>query len=178
MVQVDGAETLGASGGVQATVSQEAVQEFQVVRNSYSAELGGAAGGVVNIVSKSGGNNSMAARSGSSATRHSTRATLSISILTANRPSAASSTAARSAARCDRTRRFSSPPSSGSVRSAPLSSTSGDPNMFQQTASQNALLNFLSGVPQFAPLLPGCEGVDGDAAHNPALHQRHRAVPV
>ncbi|HKQ90694.1 MAG TPA: TonB-dependent receptor [Blastocatellia bacterium] len=56
MVQVDGAETLGASGGVQATVSQEAVQEFQVVRNSYSAELGGAAGGVVNIVSKSGGN--------------------------------------------------------------------------------------------------------------------------
>ena len=57
MVQVDGAETLGASGGVQATVSQEAVQEFQVVRNSYSAELGGAAGGVVNIVSKSGGNN-------------------------------------------------------------------------------------------------------------------------
>jgi Carboxypeptidase regulatory-like domain/TonB dependent receptor-like, beta-barrel len=57
MVQVDGAETLGASGGVQATVSQEAVQEFQVVRNGYSAELGGAAGGVVNIVSKSGGNN-------------------------------------------------------------------------------------------------------------------------
>jgi len=57
MVQVDGAETLGASGGVQATLSQEAVQEFQVVRNAYSAELGGAAGGVVNIVSKSGGNN-------------------------------------------------------------------------------------------------------------------------
>ncbi|NOT60686.1 MAG: carboxypeptidase regulatory-like domain-containing protein, partial [Acidobacteria bacterium] len=30
MVQVDGAETLGSSGGVQATISQEAVQEFQV----------------------------------------------------------------------------------------------------------------------------------------------------
>ena len=56
MVQVDGAETLSASGGVQATLSQEAVQEFQVVRNSYSAEFGGASGGVVNIVSKSGGN--------------------------------------------------------------------------------------------------------------------------
>lgn len=56
MVQVDGAETLSSSGGVQATVSQEAVQEFQVVRNSYSAEFGGASGGVVNIVSKSGGN--------------------------------------------------------------------------------------------------------------------------
>ena len=32
MVQVDGAETLSASGGVQATLSQEAVQDFQVVR--------------------------------------------------------------------------------------------------------------------------------------------------
>jgi Carboxypeptidase regulatory-like domain/TonB dependent receptor len=57
MVSVDGAETMGASGGVQATISQEAVQEFQVVRNSYSAEFGGASGGVVNIVSKSGANN-------------------------------------------------------------------------------------------------------------------------
>ncbi|MBL8207721.1 MAG: carboxypeptidase regulatory-like domain-containing protein, partial [Blastocatellia bacterium] len=57
MVQVDGAETLSSSGGVQATISQEGVQEFQVVRNSYSAEFGGASGGVVNIVSKSGGNN-------------------------------------------------------------------------------------------------------------------------
>jgi hypothetical protein len=56
-VAVDGAETIGASGGVQATISQEAVQEFQVVRNSYSAEFGGASGGMVNIISKSGGNN-------------------------------------------------------------------------------------------------------------------------
>ncbi len=56
-VAVDGAETIGASGGVQATISQEAVQEFQVVRNSYSAEFGGASGGVVNIISKSGANN-------------------------------------------------------------------------------------------------------------------------
>jgi hypothetical protein len=56
MVQVDGAETISASGGVQATISQEAVQEFQVVRNSYSAEFGGASGGVINIISKSGSN--------------------------------------------------------------------------------------------------------------------------
>jgi hypothetical protein len=55
-VSVDGGETIGASGGVQATISQEAVQEFQVLRNSYSAEFGGAAGGVVHIISKSGGN--------------------------------------------------------------------------------------------------------------------------
>jgi len=56
MVQIDGAETLNSSGGVQAMLSQEGVQEFQVVRNSFSAEYGGAAGGVVNIVSKSGSN--------------------------------------------------------------------------------------------------------------------------
>ncbi len=54
-VSVDGAETIGATGGVLALVSQEAVQEFQVVRNSFSAEFGGASGGVINIVSKSGG---------------------------------------------------------------------------------------------------------------------------
>src|SRR5262245_15214498 len=55
-VSVDGAETISASGAVQAMVSQEAVQEFQVVRNSFSAEFGGASGGVINIVSRSGGN--------------------------------------------------------------------------------------------------------------------------
>src|SRR5215510_9787744 len=54
-VSVDGAETIGATGGVLALVSQEAVQEFQVVRNGFSAEFGGASGGVVNIVSRSGG---------------------------------------------------------------------------------------------------------------------------
>ncbi|MCW5970688.1 MAG: TonB-dependent receptor [Blastocatellales bacterium] len=56
LVAIDGGVTLSASGGVIATVSQEAVQEFQVVRNSYSAEFGGGSGGTVNIVSKSGGN--------------------------------------------------------------------------------------------------------------------------
>jgi hypothetical protein len=38
------------------TVGQEAVQEFQVLRNSFSAEFGGASGGIVSIVSKSGSN--------------------------------------------------------------------------------------------------------------------------
>jgi hypothetical protein len=40
-VSVDGAETIGATGDVLALVSQEAVQEFQVVRNGFSAEFGG-----------------------------------------------------------------------------------------------------------------------------------------
>ena len=41
---------------MRATFSQEAVREFQVLTNSYSAEFGKASGGVVNIVTKSGTN--------------------------------------------------------------------------------------------------------------------------
>jgi hypothetical protein len=44
-------------GAVRASFSQEAVREFQVLTNSYSAEFGKATGGVVNIVTKSGTNN-------------------------------------------------------------------------------------------------------------------------
>jgi hypothetical protein len=43
-------------GAVRSTFSQEAVREFQVLTNSYSAEFGKAAGGVVNIVTRSGTN--------------------------------------------------------------------------------------------------------------------------
>lgn len=43
-------------GAVRATFSQEAVQEFQVVSDGYSAEFGRALSGVVNIVTKGGGN--------------------------------------------------------------------------------------------------------------------------
>jgi hypothetical protein len=43
-------------GSVRATFSQEAVREFQVLVDSYSAEFGRASGGVVNIVTKSGTN--------------------------------------------------------------------------------------------------------------------------
>src|SRR6185312_1961978 len=43
-------------GAVRATFSQEAVREFQVITNSYTAEYGKASGGVVNIVTKSGTN--------------------------------------------------------------------------------------------------------------------------
>jgi hypothetical protein len=43
-------------GSVRATFSQEAVREFQVLTNSFSAEFGKASGGVVNIVTKSGAN--------------------------------------------------------------------------------------------------------------------------
>lgn len=43
-------------GAVRATFSQEAIREFQVLANSYSAEFGKASGGVVNIVTRSGTN--------------------------------------------------------------------------------------------------------------------------
>jgi Carboxypeptidase regulatory-like domain/TonB dependent receptor len=55
-INVDGSTADTPSGGARDVVSQEAVQEFQVDRNSYAAEFGGASGGVVNIVSKTGGN--------------------------------------------------------------------------------------------------------------------------
>ncbi len=55
-ITVDGGEANDAGGGVRPTVSQEAVQEFQINRSNYSAEHGGARGGVINIVTKSGGN--------------------------------------------------------------------------------------------------------------------------
>jgi hypothetical protein len=57
LVNVDGADATDNSiNGVRATVSQEAVQEFQIITNSYSAEYGRAAGGVVNIITRSGSN--------------------------------------------------------------------------------------------------------------------------
>lgn len=57
MVSVDGADAVDNSvNGIRATVSQEAVQEFQLVLSNYNAEYGRATGGVINIVTKSGGN--------------------------------------------------------------------------------------------------------------------------
>jgi hypothetical protein len=53
---IDGAENYVNSGGVRPSVSQEAVGEFQVNRNSFSSEFGGAFGGAVNIVTRSGTN--------------------------------------------------------------------------------------------------------------------------
>jgi hypothetical protein len=57
LVQVDGADNTDNSvNAARSTVSQEAVQEFQVVTNSYAPEFGRTAGGVVNVVTKSGSN--------------------------------------------------------------------------------------------------------------------------
>jgi hypothetical protein len=56
-ITIDGLDNNDTNkGAVRSTFSQEAVQEFQVVSDSYSAEFGRAIAGVVNIVTKSGGN--------------------------------------------------------------------------------------------------------------------------
>ena len=55
-ITVDGGETSGDSGGVRLTVSQDAVQEFQINRSNYAADLGSATGASINIVTKSGSN--------------------------------------------------------------------------------------------------------------------------
>lgn len=53
---IDGVDNNTNSGGVRPGVSQEAVQEFQVNRNSYGPEFGGSHGGVIVIVTKAGTN--------------------------------------------------------------------------------------------------------------------------
>jgi hypothetical protein len=55
-ITVDGGETSGDSGGQRLTVSQDAVQEFQINRSNYGADLGGATGASINVVTKSGTN--------------------------------------------------------------------------------------------------------------------------
>jgi len=153
MVQVDGAETLGASGGVQATVSQEAVQEFQVVRNSYSAELGGAAGGVVNIVSKSGGNNFHGGAFG----LFRDKAFDARNAFDFN-PNGQSPFSRQQYGgsfggplRQDKTFFFTAVERFSQERTS-FVNLLGDPNMFQQSASQTPLFNFLKGNASTSPL--------------------------
>ena len=55
-VTVDGGEANDDAGGVRLNVSQDAVQEFQINRSNYPAQLGGASGAAINIVTRSGTN--------------------------------------------------------------------------------------------------------------------------
>src|SRR5437868_5501813 len=58
LVNLDGMNNVdNGVNGIRSTVSQEAVQEFQIITNGYNAEYGQAAGGIVNIITKSGTSN-------------------------------------------------------------------------------------------------------------------------
>jgi len=61
-VLLDGTATKSTDQGVPAGVSGnflggEGIQEFRIEKNSYSAEYGGASGGIINVISKAGTNN-------------------------------------------------------------------------------------------------------------------------
>jgi hypothetical protein len=159
MVQVDGAETLGSSGGVQATISQEGVQEFQVIRNSFSAEFGGASGGVVNIVSKSGRNDFFGSAFG--LFRDKTFDARNAFDFNPdgqspfNRQQYGGSVGGP--VKQDKTFFFAAVERFSQERTAFVNLLS-DPAIFQPTTSQTALFNYLSGVPQFAPVAAGLRG--------------------
>jgi Carboxypeptidase regulatory-like domain len=55
-ITVDGPEANDDTGGVRLSLSQDAVEEFQVNRSNYSAELGSASGAFINIATRSGTN--------------------------------------------------------------------------------------------------------------------------
>ncbi|GAC1701112.1 MAG: hypothetical protein NVS9B4_03840 [Candidatus Acidiferrum sp.] len=56
-ILVDGLSAVDNSvNGIRPTISQEGVQEFQLITSNYNAEFGQATGGVINIVTKSGAN--------------------------------------------------------------------------------------------------------------------------
>src|SRR6266478_5945788 len=56
-VSVDGADAVDNSiNAIRSTLSQEGIQEFQLILSNYNAEYGRASGGVINIVTKGGSN--------------------------------------------------------------------------------------------------------------------------
>src|SRR5438309_9840216 len=58
-VCIKGADAVDKSfNAIRSTISQEGVQEFQLILSNVKAEYGRAGGGVINIVTKSGGNES------------------------------------------------------------------------------------------------------------------------
>jgi Carboxypeptidase regulatory-like domain len=152
-ISVDGAEANSASGGVQATISQEAVQEFQIVRNSYSAEFGGAAGGVVNIVSKSGENSIHGGAFGLFRDQHFDARNFfdynSDGKSTFNRQQYGGSLLGP--IKQDKTFFFTAIERLSQDRTTFVNLLT-DPNIFQPTASQTALLGFLEGNPAFTEL--------------------------
>jgi Carboxypeptidase regulatory-like domain/TonB dependent receptor len=155
-IMVDGASTDTNSGAVREVVGQEAVQEFQVNRNSYNAEYGGAFGGVVNIISKTGTNAWHGSLFGYFRNDvFDARNAFDFSpdgISPFNRQQYGGSIGGP--LRRDQTFLFAAFEGLHQ-RQTSFVNLLNDPNIFNLTAGQTALFNLLGGVPPFAPLAAG-----------------------
>ncbi len=155
-IMVDGASTDTNSGASREVLGQEAVQEFQVNRNSYNAEYGGAFGGVVNIVSKTGTNdwhgslfgffrnNAFDARN---AFDYNPK-----DISPFSRQQYGGSIGGPVSK--DKTFLFTAFEGLNQKQTS-FVNLLNDPNLFKLTAGQASLFNFLGAVPSFAPLAAG-----------------------
>ncbi len=158
-VLVDGASTDTNSGAVREVIGQEGVQEFQVNRNSYNAEYGGAFGGVVNIVSKSGSNDWHGSIFGYFRNdRFDARNFFDQSpngISPFNRQQFGGSLGGP--IKSDRTFFFTSFEALKQKQTS-FVNLLNDLTIFNLSGSQTALFNLLDGVPPFAPLSAGLRG--------------------
>lgn len=165
-VSIDGAANVYNSGGVRPTITQAAVQEFQINLSSYTAELGGAGGGVVNIVSKSG-NNSLHGEVFGFFRHKSLQARNFFDEQKAPFTRMQEGFAVGGPIRRDKTFFFAGFERLDKQESARVPILSRDPGIFSRlTPSQSLLLDYLDGLPDAPPLLP-LKGLS--AALRPAL---------
>ncbi|HYN84381.1 MAG TPA: TonB-dependent receptor [Pyrinomonadaceae bacterium] len=158
LVAVDGGSTNTVSGGVETTINQEGVQEFQVLRNSYNAEFGGASGGIVNIVSKSGANRYTGSVFGLfRSERFDARNPFDFNP-TGKSPFGRQQYGGSlgGPVRRDKTFFFAAVERFGQDETT-FVNLLNDPSIFQITSSQAALFNFLAATP-FAPLATALRG--------------------
>jgi hypothetical protein len=171
-IMVDGASTDTNSGAVREVLGQEAVQEFQVNRNSYNAEYGGAFGGVVNIVSKTGSNDWHGSVFGyfrddlfdaRNAFDYNPNG-----ISPFNRQQYGGSIGGPLSK--DKTFLFTAFEGLNQTQTS-FVNLLNDPNIFNLTAGQESLFTFLSGVPPFAPLAAGLRGAISATPRTRALFE-------
>jgi Carboxypeptidase regulatory-like domain len=157
-IMVDGASTDTNAGATREVLGQEAVQEFQVNRNSYNAEYGGAYGGVLNIVSKTGTNNWHGSLFGYFRDNiFDARNAFDFNpqgISPFNRQQYGGSIGGP--LRKDKTFLFAAFENLQQKQTS-FVNLLNDPNIFSLTAGQTELFNFLGAVPAFAPLAAGLE---------------------
>jgi hypothetical protein len=155
-IMVDGASTDTNAGATREVLGQEAVQEFQVNRNSYNAEYGGAYGGVLNIVSKSGTNDWHGSLFGYFRDNiFDARNAFDFNpagISPFNRQQYGGSLGGP--IRKDKTFLFTAFEGLNQKQTSFVNLLQ-DPNLFNLAAGQKSLFDFLGAVPSFAPLAAG-----------------------